>query len=202
MGNREKQFAVSMRPISSDLAASTTPITKYLVFVVFLLEIKRLLYYHGRCVVIVIVNTQFSVLGQSPKSSANLYSGKALLIICVLNKQCQQCSRIHNQTLAQWGNATIPHNSPQVFSHLVYKYCMNNEANIPDGSAMPDGRAKKISEVLNNKPISPENELADALEDMALDIASIEPNPQDWGGWIIYVLEQIQVESRGEGKQE
>ena len=55
-----------MRSVSSDLAASTTPITKYLVSIVFLLEIKRLLYYHDRFVGIVIVNTQFSVLGQSP----------------------------------------------------------------------------------------------------------------------------------------
>ncbi len=44
---------------------------------------------------------------------------------------------------------------------------------------------KKISEVLNNKPISPEDELADALGDMARDIALIEPNPRERaGGWL------------------
>ena len=42
---------------------------------------------------------------------------------------------------------------------------------------MPDYMARKVSEVLNKKPISPEDELADALEDMARDIALIEPNP-------------------------
>lgn len=38
------------------------------------------------------------------------------------------------------------------------------------GRAMPDDLSKKISEVLNNKPITPEDGLADALADMARDI--------------------------------
>jgi len=49
---------------------------------------------------------------------------------------------------------------------------------------MPDDLAKKISEVLNHKPITPEDELSDAQEDMARDIAIIEPNPEDWGWWV------------------
>jgi len=56
---------------------------------------------------------------------------------------------------------------------------MNNNAEIPEGWAMPDDLSKKISEVLNNKPISPGDELAVALGDMARDIALIEPNPVD-----------------------
>ncbi len=60
---------------------------------------------------------------------------------------------------------------------------------------MPDDLAKKISEVLNNKPISPEDELADALGDMSRDIALIEPNPVDWGEWVIYLLEQMEGEA-------
>ena len=55
---------------------------------------------------------------------------------------------------------------------------------------MPDDLSKKISEVLNNKPISPEDELSDALGDMAQDIALIEPDPEDWAGWVDYLLEQ------------
>jgi hypothetical protein len=51
-----------MSSASSDLAASTTPIAKYLVFSSFLLEIKRLPYYHDRCVVIFIVNFRFTIL--------------------------------------------------------------------------------------------------------------------------------------------
>jgi hypothetical protein len=50
--------------------------------------------------------------------------------------------------------------------------------------------------VLNNKPISPEDELADALEDMARDIALIEPNPQDWGWWVVYLIEQLEEEAK------
>jgi hypothetical protein len=44
--------------------------------------------------------------------------------------------------------------------------------------AIPDNLAKKISETLNKKRITPEDELADALEEMAGDIASIEPDPR------------------------
>jgi hypothetical protein len=50
--------------------------------------------------------------------------------------------------------------------------------------------------VLNNKPISPEDELADALEDMARDIALIEPDPQDWGWWVVYLIEQLEEEAK------
>ena len=62
----------------------------------------------------------------------------------------------------------------------------------PPGWAMPNDLSKKISEVLNNKPISPEDELADALEDMARDISLIEPDPVDWSGWVIYFLEMME----------
>ena len=41
---------------------------------------------------------------------------------------------------------------------------------------MSDDLSKKISEVLSNKPLTPEDEFADAPEDMARDIALIEPN--------------------------
>ena len=73
---------------------------------------------------------------------------------------------------------------------------MDNKSEIPDGWAMPDDLAKKISEVLNNKPISPEDELADALDEMARDIALIEPNPLDWAGWVSYLLEQMEGEAQ------
>ena len=59
---------------------------------------------------------------------------------------------------------------------------MSNDYKKPDGWAMPDNLSKKISEVLNKNPITPEDELADALEEMARDIALIEPDPQDWAG--------------------
>jgi hypothetical protein len=52
---------------------------------------------------------------------------------------------------------------------------MDNDSKIPDSWAMPDDLAKKIDDVLNKKRITPEDELADALEEMARDIALIEP---------------------------
>ena len=53
---------------------------------------------------------------------------------------------------------------PMEFLNLVYKYCMDNKSEIPEGWAVPDDLAKRINEVVNKKPITPENELQDALE--------------------------------------
>ena len=54
---------------------------------------------------------------------------------------------------------------------------MDNDPKIPTSWAMPDNLAKKVSETLNNKRITPEDELADALEEMARGIGLIEPVP-------------------------
>jgi hypothetical protein len=51
--------------------------------------------------------------------------------------------------------------------------------------------AKKVSEALNRKSITPEQELQDALDEMSRDIALIEPDPKDWGWWVIYLQGQI-----------
>ena len=74
---------------------------------------------------------------------------------------------------------------------------MNN--NIPDGWAMPDDLAKKVSKALNRKSTTPEEELQDALDEMARDIALIEPDPQDWAGWVIYLLEKMEEEAQRRG---
>ena len=58
---------------------------------------------------------------------------------------------------------------------------MSDDYKKPDGWAMPDDLAKKVSDALNNKRITSEDELADALEEITRDIALIEPDPQDWG---------------------
>ena len=47
---------------------------------------------------------------------------------------------------------------------------------------MPDDLAKKVKDTLNKKRVMSEDELADTLEEMARDIALIEPVPQDWAG--------------------
>ena len=59
---------------------------------------------------------------------------------------------------------------------------MENDSKLPDGWAMPDDLARTVSETLNKKPITPEEELADTLEEMVRDIALIEPDPADWAG--------------------
>jgi hypothetical protein len=78
---------------------------------------------------------------------------------------------------------------------------MDNKSEIPDGWAMPDNLAKKVSEALNKKSITPEDELADALDEMARDIALIEPDPQDWGWYVTYLLEKMEEEAQRRGYQ-
>lgn len=59
---------------------------------------------------------------------------------------------------------------------------------------MPDDLAKKITEGLENKRLTPEEELADALEEMARDIALIEPDPSEWASWVKYLVDQLKKE--------
>jgi hypothetical protein len=44
---------------------------------------------------------------------------------------------------------------------------MDNDSKIPDGRAIFDDVAKKINERLNRRSLRPEDELADALDEMA-----------------------------------
>jgi hypothetical protein len=37
---------------------------------------------------------------------------------------------------------------------------------------------------------------------MARDIALIEPDPEDWAGWVIYLLEQMEAEAKRRKKRE
>jgi hypothetical protein len=69
---------------------------------------------------------------------------------------------------------------------------MSKNPDLPEGWVLSEDMAKKISELLNNIPASPEDELADALKDMARDIALIEPNPVDWGWWVMYFIDQLE----------
>ena len=55
---------------------------------------------------------------------------------------------------------------------------------VPDGWVMPDDLAKKVSEALNKKSTTPEDELQDALNEISRDIALIESNPFEWGEWL------------------
>jgi hypothetical protein len=55
-----------------------------------------------------------------------------------------------------------------------------------------------VRDALTRKSITPEQELQDAVEEMARDIALIEPDPEDWGWWVGYLLEKLmdQAEKR------
>jgi hypothetical protein len=96
---------------------------------------------------------------------------------------------------------SIPQFPPLALSKLVYKYGMNNKPDLPEGWAMPDDMAKRISELVNKKPYAPEDDLQDALDDMARDIALIEPDASDWGWWVTYLLEKMEVEAEKRGSQ-
>jgi hypothetical protein len=58
---------------------------------------------------------------------------------------------------------------------------MSKNPDLPDGWAMPDDLSKKVNKALKRRSITPEQEIQDALDEMARDIALIEPNPVDWG---------------------
>jgi len=80
-----------------------------------------------------------------------------------------------------------------------YKIHMNN-TDLPEGWAMPPKMAKRVNDSVHKKPSTLENQLQKALDEMARDIALIEPNPQDWGWWVSYPLEQMGAESLRRGK--
>jgi hypothetical protein len=68
---------------------------------------------------------------------------------------------------------------------------------------MPDFMAKRVIESVKKKPISLEDNIQNTLDEMARDIALIEPDPSDWSWWVGYLLEQMemQAENRGQTNQ-
>ena len=69
-----------------------------------------------------------------------------------------------------------------------------------DTWGIPDDLANKVREALNKKSIRPEDRVQDALDEIARDIAIIEPDPQDWTGWVNYLLESLQTEAQKDRK--
>ena len=66
---------------------------------------------------------------------------------------------------------------------------------------MPDYMARKVSESINRKRITPEDELQDAFSDLANDLRLIEPDPSDWAWWVGYLLEQMEIQAEKRGSQ-
>jgi hypothetical protein len=79
---------------------------------------------------------------------------------------------------------------------------MEHNTDLPEGWSMPDYMAKRISESINKKRITPEDELQDAFRDLANDLVLIEPDPRDWGWWVSYLLEQLDEEAERRGKKD
>ena len=79
---------------------------------------------------------------------------------------------------------------------------MDNNPDLPEGWAMPEDMARKVNESISRKRITPEDELQKALDEMARDIALIEPDPRDWGWWVSYLLEQLDEEAERRGKKD
>jgi hypothetical protein len=70
---------------------------------------------------------------------------------------------------------------------------MENNTGIPDTWGIPDDQANKVREALSKKSIRPEDAVQNALEEIARDIAIIESDPVDWGWWVGYLLEQLEI---------
>ena len=66
---------------------------------------------------------------------------------------------------------------------------------------MPDYMAKRVRDSMKKKPESPEDKLQKALDEVARDIALIEPEPKDWAWWVGYLLEQLGEEAKRRRKQ-
>ena len=77
---------------------------------------------------------------------------------------------------------------------------MSKNPIIPDTWGIPADQANKVREALSKKSIRPEDRIQDAIEEIARDIAIIEPDPQDWGWWVNYLLESLQTEAQKDRK--
>lgn len=63
---------------------------------------------------------------------------------------------------------------------------------IPETWGIPGDQAKKIKEALSKKVTVPEEALQKAIEELARDIAAIEPDPFDWAWWIGFLVEELE----------
>lgn len=74
---------------------------------------------------------------------------------------------------------------------------MKKNPDLPPGWSMPQDQARSLTENLRRKKSkSPEQELDEALRDIARDIAILEPNPHDWEGWVTILLAHLEVEAQ------
>lgn len=73
---------------------------------------------------------------------------------------------------------------------------MSKNPIIPETWGIPDDQANKVRETLSKKTINPEDAVQNAIEEIARDIALIEPDPEDWGWWVTYLLEELETQAK------
>ena len=72
----------------------------------------------------------------------------------------------------------------------------------PSTWGLPDDMANKIGKAMSRKAVMPEDAVQQALEEIARDIAIIEPDPVDWGWWVTYLLDWLEAEADKVNKTE
>jgi hypothetical protein len=77
---------------------------------------------------------------------------------------------------------------------------MSKISNIPDSWGIADDQATKVREAQSKKSTKPEDAVQKAVEELARDIAIIEPDSRDWTGWVNYLLESLQTEAQKDRK--
>jgi len=78
---------------------------------------------------------------------------------------------------------------------------MSKDPVIPETWGIPEAQANKVREALSKKSIRPEDRVQKAVEEIARDIAIIEPDPMDWGWWITYLVGQLEMEAETRRKR-
>ena len=78
---------------------------------------------------------------------------------------------------------------------------MKNYPNIPNTWGIPDDQATKVRDALSKKFLRPEDAAQKALEEIARDIAIIEPDPQDWEWWVMLLFEKMVQEAERRRKR-
>jgi len=109
---------------------------------------------------------------------------------------------MHNQAQHFGLLSKSPVTPPFMTSKTVYILCMTKNPIIPETWGIPDDQANKVREALSKKSIKPEDAVQDALDEIARDIAIIEPDPKDWEWWVGYLLEKLEEEAKIRGKME
>ena len=76
-----------------------------------------------------------------------------------------------------------------------------NEYKKPPTWGITDDLANKIGARMDQKPqANPLVDLMESLGQAASEIADLELDPNDWTGWITYLLEALQVEAEKDSK--